>query len=229
MSIATKNGSIIVKDGSIAENCGCCETGWYCCNSLCRQDMVQSVSVTLTMSDYLVWTKERYGQGPLYLHASIGCLGSAYAGTHTLERHSGAAGSGGAVTWRKVFPDVPNSSCKANIEFVMYSSYWQLVFSFPILAYGIYAEESAGQYKELGEMECYGLPDPNAGTPSTPAPLRIVSLGGQVGQCGELSGIGATSSFVTASPAQLDANSLATILRLDGTSSGTMTASVSLA
>jgi hypothetical protein len=29
MTIATKNGAIIVKDGKLAENCGCCG-GWYC-------------------------------------------------------------------------------------------------------------------------------------------------------------------------------------------------------
>jgi hypothetical protein len=29
MPLATKNGSIIVKDGRLAENCGCCG-GWYC-------------------------------------------------------------------------------------------------------------------------------------------------------------------------------------------------------
>ena len=29
MPIATKNGSIIVKDGAVAENCDCCG-GWYC-------------------------------------------------------------------------------------------------------------------------------------------------------------------------------------------------------
>jgi len=30
MTIATKSGSLIVKDGKLAENCGCCG-GWYCC------------------------------------------------------------------------------------------------------------------------------------------------------------------------------------------------------
>jgi hypothetical protein len=30
MTIATKNGAIIVKDGKLAENCECCG-GWYCC------------------------------------------------------------------------------------------------------------------------------------------------------------------------------------------------------
>ena len=29
MPLATKNGSLIVKDGQLAENCGCCG-GWYC-------------------------------------------------------------------------------------------------------------------------------------------------------------------------------------------------------
>lgn len=34
MTIATKNGSIIVKDGKLAENCGCCGD-WYCDLTAC--------------------------------------------------------------------------------------------------------------------------------------------------------------------------------------------------
>lgn len=30
MPLATKNGSLIIKSGSIAENCRCCASGWYC-------------------------------------------------------------------------------------------------------------------------------------------------------------------------------------------------------
>jgi len=30
MPLATKNGSFIVKSGSIAEDCNCCASGWYC-------------------------------------------------------------------------------------------------------------------------------------------------------------------------------------------------------
>lgn len=39
MSIGTKNGSIIVKDGGVAENCDCCEK-WYCygCNTTALQE-----------------------------------------------------------------------------------------------------------------------------------------------------------------------------------------------
>ena len=35
MPLATKNGSLIVKDGSIAENCNCCAGGWYCSTGCC--------------------------------------------------------------------------------------------------------------------------------------------------------------------------------------------------
>ena len=59
MTIATKNGVPIVKDGVIASNCGCCG-GWYCCddrlfNSQCRVTSLGSlvgVSVTIDAQDY---------------------------------------------------------------------------------------------------------------------------------------------------------------------------------
>jgi hypothetical protein len=47
MPIATKNGSLIVKDGSIAENCECCG-GWYCdsvCQEVTRRGLTVSVSL----------------------------------------------------------------------------------------------------------------------------------------------------------------------------------------
>ena len=36
-NLATKNGSLIVKDGKLAESCGCCGDQWYCygCPELC--------------------------------------------------------------------------------------------------------------------------------------------------------------------------------------------------
>jgi hypothetical protein len=34
MTLATKNGAIIVNDGKLAENCGCCG-GWYCYGNSC--------------------------------------------------------------------------------------------------------------------------------------------------------------------------------------------------
>ena len=43
-SIATKGGTVIVKDGKAAEGCGCCG-GWYCWSCDCG---LSSVSLTIT-------------------------------------------------------------------------------------------------------------------------------------------------------------------------------------
>ena len=52
MPLATKNGSIIVKDGKLAENCGCCG-GWYCCASRsCLADDITSIKVSITAEDW---------------------------------------------------------------------------------------------------------------------------------------------------------------------------------
>lgn len=52
MPIATKNGSLIVKDGKLAESCGCCG-GWYCCTtSQCVSDSIRSVTASVSASDW---------------------------------------------------------------------------------------------------------------------------------------------------------------------------------
>jgi hypothetical protein len=54
MTIATKNGSIIVKDGKLAEDCGCCG-GWWCYADYgsCCGVSGSSVSVVFSLSGYL--------------------------------------------------------------------------------------------------------------------------------------------------------------------------------
>ena len=52
MTLATKNNAIIVKDGKLAENCGCCG-GWYCYDERgpccrCGFDSQQTISVSIT-------------------------------------------------------------------------------------------------------------------------------------------------------------------------------------
>ena len=50
MTLATKNNAIIVKDGKLAESCGCCE-GWYCCQeNPCYQ--LKTISVQITAQDF---------------------------------------------------------------------------------------------------------------------------------------------------------------------------------
>jgi hypothetical protein len=53
MTLATKSGSLIVKDGKLAENCGCCG-GWYCYTESCPCNysklMPQSLRATLSFT-----------------------------------------------------------------------------------------------------------------------------------------------------------------------------------
>jgi len=69
MPIATKNNAIIVKDGKLAEDCGCC--GWYCCSgaALCPETL--SVSVVVSASDVT----------GVYMRAGAACQGSLSSGT----------------------------------------------------------------------------------------------------------------------------------------------------
>jgi hypothetical protein len=50
MPLATKNGAIIVKDGLLAENCGCCN-GWYCCPSVVACPNLLKISAELSAPD----------------------------------------------------------------------------------------------------------------------------------------------------------------------------------
>lgn len=49
-NIATKNGSVIVKDGSIGTDCRCCG-GWYCCADVFSCSTPLAVSVKITAVD----------------------------------------------------------------------------------------------------------------------------------------------------------------------------------
>jgi len=52
MTLATKNGSLIVKDGKLAEDCGCCG-GWYCYPAFGSCCSGGPVSVVFSLSGYL--------------------------------------------------------------------------------------------------------------------------------------------------------------------------------
>lgn len=58
MTIATKNGSLIVKNGSIADGCGCC-VEWYCCVEYCQPTTLPITSITMSISaqDWLSHTE----------------------------------------------------------------------------------------------------------------------------------------------------------------------------
>jgi hypothetical protein len=82
MPLAVKNNAIIVKDGKLAESCGCCG-GWYCCmDSRCVSDAINSVSATISASDWSYQLTLSSSCGTKY--ASAYFKGSSANGTKSL-------------------------------------------------------------------------------------------------------------------------------------------------
>ena len=192
-NLATKNGSLIVKDGKLAEDCVCCGE-WYCCFSpACVADSLSSVSVAISAQDYLIWqhgyTSGSSGITNTYL--SYGFLGSLYNGTHSLTKQSDGN------TWKKTFQPTPHSTCLGDLSLVTSSTGWSLVFRYSILAYGDF---SNSVYKTLSQMECRGFPDPAAGYPNSSGPQGSQSLLGNIGACAELLNISQQLTFQAVFP-----------------------------
>jgi len=97
MTLATKNGSLIVKDGKVAENCGCC--GWYCVPGSCpcnySKTMPESLRATLSFS----LESNMYGIG-------LGNFIQAYLGTWRTTPQQ-AARINGTYTLTKYSPFFP--------------------------------------------------------------------------------------------------------------------------
>jgi hypothetical protein len=89
MPLATRNNALIVKDGKVAENCGCC-AGWYCCEDRigqCRDRLGDVLKLTATIS------AQDYKKHDLVSGCQLSCSwgsgtyiwpGSSYAGTFVL-------------------------------------------------------------------------------------------------------------------------------------------------
>jgi len=58
--IATKNGSIIVKDGKLAENCGCCGSGFSCSCTAPSQMQIEFANNTIQSLAIVVVTQAAY-------------------------------------------------------------------------------------------------------------------------------------------------------------------------
>jgi len=105
MTIATKNGAIIVKDGRLAETCGCCE-GWYCYDNpcdktflgynalwVCGEDQIppDTLSVRVTFSGER-WCEWAFGggdaRGPDYAFSRTYDASTSLNTTLTLTRKS---------------------------------------------------------------------------------------------------------------------------------------------
>jgi|688.fasta_scaffold127749_3 hypothetical protein len=95
-TLNTKNGQLLVKDGKLQTDCGCCG-GWYCCaDTKCIGDLVTSVAVTLAGNDlFQLFTLRRdqphpipFSEYPVLYYDTYGVLGSRLSGTVSLAKIS---------------------------------------------------------------------------------------------------------------------------------------------
>jgi hypothetical protein len=115
MPLATKNGAIIVKDGKLAENCGCCGE-WYCCmDSKCVSDAIKSVSATISASDWSYQQTLSSSCGTKY--ASAYFKGSSASGTKALTYD-------GSTAWTAI---ATGCDCYVAIRYVPYYVRYQVL------------------------------------------------------------------------------------------------------
>jgi hypothetical protein len=134
MPLATKNGSIIVKDGKLAENCGCCE-GWYCgfgkTLSVSPQtipDIVSSVSVTISGGADARYTQvskhdkcRSYFDGSVYTVSECLLPMQSYNGSRALSKTS-------TTSWQTVFTDSIGNAASIAIDFDTQSTSYTVTF-----------------------------------------------------------------------------------------------------
>jgi hypothetical protein len=167
MTLATKNGSIIVKDGRLAENCACCG-GWYCCaDPACASDSIASVTATVTIPEYLRQTFfDQFSPWPLKQYISRAVPGGTLSGTYSLSR------VGSTNQWTR-----PASGCRdLSIEFTVVPPVSDV---FPVTVNGILRFRSFGsysewdeQYKTASEISCTDVSTGSRSTPSVPGTLK---------------------------------------------------------
>lgn len=150
MTLATKNGSLIVKDGSLAENCGCCG-GWYCCaEPACFSGRITGVSATLTVDDYLQQSRFDYTSGfEGSTHFSSAIAGSAMSRQYTLTADANG------TAWSYTAADCRDATISFSIQTIVLSGITQYqaqgTAMIPVLGY--YSENDA-EYKTAAQMQC---------------------------------------------------------------------------
>lgn len=166
MTIATKNGVPIVKDGAIASGCGCCG-GWYCCpEPECALDTINSVTVSITPQSQQWLRHSRSGSAfvvPNFANTICGydqfttaipC--SSVAGTWSLQKLS-------STLWRAVLPtDVvgcfqPTISLSRQ-SFSQSSGVWSFSAMVPAYYWFLRTKSSSEPFKTLSDMQCQSTP-----------------------------------------------------------------------
>ena len=157
MPIATKNNAIIVKDGKLAENCGCCG-GWYCCASLsCVPLDVSSVSVSITAGDYLA----KYDMRDNLISAnspyksSAGFLGSLFSGTRQLTKVASTQ-SPAMSRWETTYSGFPTGCGSQTLSVTLNANSRIYPDVMTILPFPVMYFYSETQFRTLQELTCSG-------------------------------------------------------------------------
>ena len=182
MPLATKNGSLILKSGSLAENCNCCGSGWYCCRQfptsspLCSPlSFIGKVTAVVTSGQDYRLEKQVvnapclapvFNQPPASSPFSGKFIAinptSHYAGTHELA----APASGG--TWLYTYPpDGAGNSAYLSLSVTATSGgfTWSLSFGYHFYYWEKLASSMPSDTKTLADMTLGDIKN-GTGTPS---------------------------------------------------------------
>lgn len=192
MTLATKNGAIIVTDGKLAEDCACCG-GWYCYQDSQFSDpqyamaLIKTASVTISAQDYIKWSSHTFYYGPEY--RSEGFAGAQYNGTFALTKSGN--------TWRYDFSAHPNATCVSYLLLSFAGTQWTLRFAYSKMMYSSFTQET---YKQLSEMQCRDNYDFTSGFQFQNGPTRFKDITGSVDSCQKLIGLPSALSFLAFEP-----------------------------
>ena len=160
MTLATKNGSLIVKDGKVAENCGCCGD-WYCCEDpICAMQDIKSISVQMSAVGYFLqrqyrWSCIGFDVAPLAndFYVSAGFDGPSLTGSFALTKQN-------ALLWSKSI--AVTGGCSATISVTFNTTDVVSFLEVVVYASGVQSTGVA-DYKTLSQLPCVTPVGPWAG------------------------------------------------------------------
>jgi hypothetical protein len=175
MPLATKNNAIIVKDGKLAENCGCCG-GWYCCiDQNCLSTSISSVTATLSGTDRLRKLQYVSTTNPsISRWYTLGAAGSSLSGAFALQKQSDGS-------WTHQYP-TRNSGCQDSLKLTVTDgtggSASSAYVSLALTTTSMIFTSTTEQYKTLSELTCAG------GRTQVPFEGIVAGWNARIGACG---------------------------------------------
>jgi hypothetical protein len=178
MPLATKNNAIIVKDGKLAESCGCCGD-WYCYNNcadfLCVD--APTASVTLAATDFLANAIYKYAPNDVFTglptyweKQTLYFKGSEINGTHVLQRRNDLSSSttgvwdSSATFWASCPVGGLRQIVRRSIRLTLSTAFQRSwVLSVPVVSYAWYTDDRLSSaptptgFRTAGDFSCNSL------------------------------------------------------------------------